>query len=314
MRDKQRGATNTKGSRLSRGTLKRNISLYIMLIIPFAYFGLFKYAPIYGISAAFKDYNIFLGLKDSPWVGLKHFRRVFSSPSFFIALKNTIILNLGDLLFTFPVPIVLAILLNELKHEKFSKNVERIMYLPHFLSMVIIAGIVYQVFSPSGFINALLGKLFGTNPIPFLTNPVHWRITYWFASIWMGAGYGMIIYLAAMGGINRELYDAAYIDGAGRFGRIYHVTLPQLKPTIITMVILNVGKILSIGFERPFLLGNVLVDDASLVISVYVYKMGLQAGMYDYATAVGLFQSVVGLIMVVLANSLAKKMGEEGLF
>lgn len=314
MRDKQRGATNTKGSRLSRGTLKRNISLYIMLIIPFAYFGLFKYAPIYGISAAFKDYNIFLGLKDSPWVGLKHFRRVFSSPSFFIALKNTIILNLGDLLFTFPVPIFLAILLNELKHEKFSKNVERIMYLPHFLSMVIIAGIVYQVFSPSGFINALLGKLFGTNPIPFLTNPVHWRITYWFASIWMGAGYGMIIYLAAMGGINRELYDAAYIDGAGRFGRIYHVTLPQLKPTIITMVILNVGKILSIGFERPFLLGNVLVDDASLVISVYVYKMGLQAGMYDYATAVGLFQSVVGLIMVVLANSLAKKMGEEGLF
>lgn len=314
MRDKQRGATNTKGSRLSRGTLKRNISLYIMLIIPFAYFGLFKYAPIYGISAAFKDYNIFLGLKDSPWVGLKHFRRVFSSPSFFIALKNTIILNLGDLLFTFPVPIFLAILLNELKHEKFSENVERIMYLPHFLSMVIIAGIVYQVFSPSGFINALLGKLFGTNPIPFLTNPVHWRITYWFASIWMGAGYGMIIYLAAMGGINRELYDAAYIDGAGRFGRIYHVTLPQLKPTIITMVILNVGKILSIGFERPFLLGNVLVDDASLVISVYVYKMGLQAGMYDYATAVGLFQSVVGLIMVVLANSLAKKMGEEGLF
>ena len=314
MREKQRGATNTKGSRLSRGTLKRNISLYIMLIIPFAYFGLFKYAPIYGISAAFKDYNIFLGLKDSPWVGLKHFRRVFSSPSFFIALKNTIILNLGDLLFTFPVPIVLAILLNELKHEKFSKNVERIMYLPHFLSMVIIAGIVYQVFSPSGFINALLAKLFGTNPIPFLTNPVHWRITYWFASIWMGAGYGMIIYLAAMGGINRELYDAAYIDGAGRFGRIYHVTLPQLKPTIITMVILNVGKILSIGFERPFLLGNVLVDDASLVISVYVYKMGLQAGMYDYATAVGLFQSVVGLIMVVLANSLAKKMGEEGLF
>ncbi|HKL58554.1 MAG TPA: ABC transporter permease subunit [Sphaerochaeta sp.] len=314
MREKQRGATNTKGSRLSRGTLKRNISLYIMLIIPFAYFGLFKYAPIYGISAAFKDYNIFLGLKDSPWVGLKHFRRVFSSPSFFIALKNTIILNLGDLLFTFPVPIFLAILLNELKHEKFSKNVERIMYLPHFLSMVIIAGIVYQVFSPSGFINALLGKLFGTNPIPFLTNPVHWRITYWFASIWMGAGYGMIIYLAAMGGINRELYDAAYIDGAGRFGRIYHVTLPQLKPTIITMVILNVGKILSIGFERPFLLGNVLVDDASLVISVYVYKMGLQAGMYDYATAVGLFQSVVGLIMVVLANSLAKKMGEEGLF
>lgn len=301
-------------SALVRGRIKRNITLYIMLIVPVAYFLLFKYGPMYGVSAAFKDYNIFLGLKGSPWVGLKHFQRVFSTPSFFIALKNTIILNLGDLLFTFPLPIILAILLNEMKFDGFAKNVERIMYLPHFLSMVIIAGIVYQVFAPSGIINGWWVQLTGLQEVPFLTQPGVWRITYWLASIWMGAGYGMIIYLAAMSGINRELYEAAYIDGADRFGRIWHVTLPQLRPTIVTMVIMNVGKILSIGFERPFLLSNVLVDDASLVISVYVYRMGLQAGMYDFATAVGLFQSVVGLLMVMLANSLAKRLGEEGLF
>ena len=301
-------------SALVRGRMKRNITLYIMLIVPVAYFLLFKYGPMYGVSAAFKDYNIFLGLKGSPWVGLKHFQRVFSTPSFFIALKNTIILNLGDLLFTFPLPIILAILLNEMKFDGFAKNVERIRYLPHFLSMVIIAGIVYQVFAPSGIINGWWVQLTGLQEVPFLTQPGVWRITYWLASIWMGAGYGMIIYLAAMSGINRELYEAAYIDGADRFGRIWHVTLPQLRPTIVTMVIMNVGKILSIGFERPFLLSNVLVDDASLVISVYVYRMGLQAGMYDFATAVGLFQSVVGLLMVMLANSLAKRLGEEGLF
>lgn len=307
---KKRGNHTT----LARATMRRNISLYVMLIIPMAYFLLFKYGPMYGIAAAFKDYNIFLGLKGSPWVGWKHFARVFSTPSFFVALRNTIILNLGDLFLTFPVPIILAILLGELKFKRFGHNVERIMYLPHFLSMVIIAGIVYQVFSPTGILNVIWEKLGGSQPIPFLTQPRTWRITYWLASIWMGAGYGMIIYLAAMSGINRELYDAAYIDGAGRFGRIWHVTLPQLRPTIVTMVIMNVGKILSIGFERPFLLSNVLVDDASLVISVYVYRMGLQAGMYDYATAVGLFQSVVGLVMVLLANTLAQKLGEEGLF
>lgn len=303
-----------KRSALTKSVMKRNASLYVMLAIPISYFILFKYGPMYGIAAAFKDYNIFLGLKGSPWVGMKHFVRVFSTPGFFVALRNTIILNLGDLFFTFPVPIILAILLGELKFKGFGRNVERIMYLPHFLSMVIIAGIVYQVFSPTGVLNVIWAKVGGSQPIPFLTRPGTWRLTYWIASIWMGAGYGMIIYLAAMGGINRELYDSAYIDGAGRFGRIWHVTLPQLKPTIVTMVIMNVGKILAIGFERPYLLSNVLVDDASLVISVYVYRMGLQAGMYDYATAVGLFQSVVGLLMVLVANTLAKRLGEEGLF
>lgn len=289
------------------------IPLYIMLIIPVTYFVIFKYGPMYGIVAAFKDYNIFKGLAGSEWVGLAHFKEVFSTPGFFNALKNTLILNLGELLITFPIPILFAILLNELKLQGLAKATETIMYLPHFLSMVIIAGIVSLVFSPTGVINNFLNGAFGFS-IPFLTDPQTWRFTYWIASIWMGAGYGMIVYLAAISGINKELYEAVYLDGGGRWCRIWHVTLAQLKPTIVTMVIMNIGSILAIGFERPYLLSNVLVDDAASVISTYVYKMGLQAGLYDYATAVGLFQSVVGLVMVVLANFIAKKAGEEGLF
>ena len=293
--------------------IRKATPLYIMLIIPVLYFVIFKYGPMYGIVAAFKDYNIFKGLFGSEWVGLEHFKEVFATPGFFQALKNTLILNLGELFITFPIPIIFAVLLNELKLESLARITERIMYLPHFLSMVIISGIVSLVFAPSGVINNFMNSVFGIT-IPFLTDPQTWRITYWMASIWMGAGYGMIVYLAAIGGINKELYEAVYIDGGGRWCRIWHITLAQLKPTIVTMVIMNIGNILAIGFERPYLLSNVLVDEASSVISTYVYKMGLQAGLYDFATAVGLFQSVVGLVMVVLANFIAKKAGEEGLF
>lgn len=290
----------------------KHLELYSMLIIPLIYFAVFKYLPMVGTVAAFKEYNIFAGLLGSPWAGLKHFNEVFHSHEFYSALKNTIILNLGELLITFPFPIALAVILNEMRSEKYKKVTQTIMYLPHFLSMVIIAGIVYQVFASSGIVNNVLA-LFGADPINFMGDPGKWRAIYWGSSIWMGAGYGMIVYLAAMAGVNVELYDAAYIDGAGRWKRIWHVTLPQLKPTIVIMLIMNVGKILSISFERPYLLGNVMVNDVSTVISTYVYSIGLQAGRYDFATAVGLFQSVVALVMVLAANWIAKKMGEEGI-
>lgn len=290
----------------------KNLALYAMLVIPITFFVVFRYLPMVGTVVAFKDYNIFQGIWDSPWVGLKHFKEVFSSTEFYVALKNTIILNLGELLITFPIPIALAVILNELRNEKFKKLTQTVMYLPYFLSMVIIAGIVYQVFAGTGIVNNILEKL-GMDAVNFMGDSAKWRAIYWGSGVWMGAGYGMIVYLAAMAGVNTELYDAAYIDGANRWKRIWHVTLPQLKPTIVIMTIMNVGKILSISFERPYLMGNVLVDDVSSVISTYVYSVGLQAGRYDFATAVGLFQSIVALCMVLLANWFAKKMGEDGI-
>lgn len=276
------------------------------------YYIVFCYAPLGGLVIAFKDYNVFKGMWGSPWVGLKHFKEAFAAREFWTAVKNTLVLNLGELLINFPFPIVLAILLNEMTNKKLKNTTQTILYLPHFLSMVIVAGIVYQVFSTKGVVNSALGNL-GIGPINFMGDSRKWRPIYWGTGIWMGAGYGMIVYLAAMAGINTELYDAAYIDGAGRWKRIWHVTLPQIRPTIVTMTIMNVGKILSIGFERPYLMSNVLVQDVSSVISTYVYSVGLQAGRYDFATAIGLFQSVVALVMVLAADKVAKKLGEEGI-
>ena len=283
-----------------------------MLFIPIIYFIVFHYLPLGGIVVAFKQYNIFQGIWDSPWVGLAHFKEVFASGEFRTALKNTIVLNLGELFITFPFPIVLAVLLNEMSNQRMKKLTQTVLYLPHFLSMVVIAGIVYQVFGTSGIVNNGLSS-FHIGPVNFVGDSSKWRAIYWGTGIWMGAGYGMIVYLAAMAGINVELYDAAYMDGAGRWKRIWHVTLPQIRPTVVTMTIMNVGKILSISFERPYLMGNVLVQDVSSVISTYVYSVGLQAGRYDFATAVGLFQSIVAVCMVVAANQVAKRLGEEGI-
>lgn len=290
----------------------KKISLYIMLFIPIIYFIVFHYLPLGGIVVAFKQYNIFQGIWDSPWVGLAHFKEVFASGEFRTALKNTIVLNLGELFITFPFPIVLAVLLNEMSNQRMKKLTQTVLYLPHFLSMVVIAGIVYQVFGTSGIVNNVLSS-FHIGPVNFVGDSSKWRAIYWGTGIWMGAGYGMIVYLAAMAGINVEPYDAAYMDGAGRWKRIWHVTLPQIRPTVVTMTIMNVGKILSISFERPYLMGNVLVQDVSSVISTYVYSVGLQAGRYDFATAVGLFQSIVAVCMVVAANQVAKRLGEEGI-
>ena len=296
--------------KLSR--IKRNIPLYIMLIIPMVYILLFKYVPMLGTVVAFKKYNIFKGIIASDWVGFKHFKEAFAAREFRLAIRNTLILNIGGLIINFPFPIVTAILLSEMRYKKVKKITETILYIPHFLSMVVIAGIMYQVFGPRGIVNGLFGRT-GANAIPFMTNEISWRLIYWGSGVWSGLGYGMIIYLAAIAGINTELYDAAYIDGAGRWKRIWHVTLPQMRPTIVTMTVMNVGKILSIGFERPYLLSNVAVKNASSVISTYVYSVGLQAGRYDFAAAVGVFQSVICVCMVLIANKVARKLGEEGI-
>lgn len=298
--------------RKRKSYFKRSFPLYLMLLVPMTYILLFKYAPLYGLIIAFKKYNVFQGIAASPWVAFDHFKEAFAAREFWNAIKNTLILNMGQMIFCFPFPICLAILLNEMTHKKVKHFTQTILYLPYFMSMVIIAGIMYQVFGASGVINNIVLAM-GWNPINFLGNSINWRIVYWLSGIWSGTGYGMIVYLAAIAGINTELYDAAYIDGAGRWKRIWHVTLPQIRPTIVTILVMDIGRILSISFEKPYLMGNVLVKNTASVISTYVYQVGLQAGRYDYSAAVGLFQSVVALVMVLTANWAAKKLGEEGI-
>ena len=292
--------------------LKNSWQLYVMLIIPVVYMILFKYKPMLGVVVAFKKFNVFQGIWNSPWIGLANFEEAFSSRDFWNALANTLILNIGDLIIGFPIPIFLAIFLNELRSSKIRKTTQTLLYLPNFLSWVIIAGISTQLFSSSGLVNNLLNALgFGT--VNFLTNSFIWRIVYWFFGVWQGAGYSLIVYLAALMATDASLGEAAYIDGATRLQRIWYVTLPQISSTITVLLIMQVGKLVSISFDRPYMMGNSLVRDASDVISTYVYSIGLAAGRFDFATAVGLFQTVVGVVLVLSANAVIKKMGQEGI-
>ena len=288
--------------------LKNNWQLYLMLIVPVVYMILFRYKPMLGVVVAFKKFNVFKGIWDSPWIGLTHFKEAFTSRDFWNALKNTLILNLGDLVIGFPIPIFLAIFLNELRGERIRKTTQTLLYLPNFLSWVIISGIVTQLFSNSGLVNNLFNAC-----VPFLSNTFIWRFVYWFMGVWQGAGYSLIVYLAALMATDASLGEAAYIDGATRLQRIWHVTLPQISTTVTTLLIMQVGKLVNISFDRPYLMGNTLVNDASSVISTYVYNVGLAAGRFDFATAVGLFQSIVGVVLVLSANAVIKKMGQEGI-
>ena len=292
--------------------IKRNWVLYLMLVIPVLYIILFKYMPMTGTLIAFQDYNIFEGIWGSEWVGLAHFKEAFASSEFWQAFRNTIILNVGSLLIGFPIPIILAIFLNELTSARIKKVTQLILYLPHFLSWVIIAGIIQQLLSGTGMVNELLGAM-GLGTINFLGDSSNWRWVYWLSEVWQGAGYSMIVYLASLTAIDTSLYEAAYLDGAGRLQRIWYITVQMIRPTITVMLIMQLGKLVSIGFEKPYMLGNVLVKDASNVLSTHVYTVGMQSGRFDYATAIGLFQSVVGIIMVLLSNAISKKFGEEGL-
>ena len=304
--------TIVKEKRNVKTYLKNSWQLYVMLIIPVVYMILFKYKPMLGVVVAFKKFNVFQGIWNSPWIGLANFEEAFSSRDFWNALANTLILNIGDLIIGFPIPIFLAIFLNELRSSKIRKTTQTLLYLPNFLSWVIIAGISTQLFSSSGLVNNLLNALgFGT--VNFLTNSFIWRIVYWFFGVWQGAGYSLIVYLAALMATDASLGEAAYIDGATRLQRIWYVTLPQISSTITVLLIMQVGKLVSISFDRPYMMGNSLVRDASDVISTYVYSIGLAAGRFDFATAVGLFQTVVGVVLVLSANAVIKKMGQEGI-
>ncbi|CAM3284357.1 ABC transporter permease subunit [Paenibacillus lupini] len=293
--------------------LRRYWQLYALLILPVSYFIIFKYGPMYGILIAFKDFNFFQGINGSEWIGFDGFKEVFAMPDFFKVLRNTLMLNFLDLIVSFPAPLFLAIMLYELKIVWFKKLSQTILYIPHFISWVIIGGIVYQVFgTQSGMINNILMS-FGLDAIPFLTDKKDWLITYLVVGVWQSAGWGTIIYLAALTGINRELFEAADVDGAGRLRKIFSITLPSLKPTIVTLLIINLGHMIAIGFERPYIIGNTAVRDYADVLSTFVYRIGIESGQYTIATVVGLFQAIVGLVFVLGANYTSKKLADQSI-
>jgi putative aldouronate transport system permease protein len=288
--------------------------LYVMLILPMAFFVIFRYVPMTNIVIAFKDYNMFKGVWASDWAGGKWFIQAFTSRDFYNALRNTLWLNFLDLVVGFPAPIILAILLNELIFKLYKRFTQTVVYLPHFLSWIIISGIASQLFAPSsGIVNIMLGK-FGIGPINFLMDNTLWVGTYVGLGVWKEVGWGTIIYLAAITGINPEIYEAAEVDGAGRFGKIWHVTLPGLRPTIVVLLIMNIGRILGSEFDRPYTMGNSLVIQVADVISTMVYRVGIRSFQFSYTAAIGLFQSVICVIFLIAANTLAKRFGERGIW
>ncbi len=295
---------------------KRDWRLYLMLAIPVIWYLLFCYKPMIGVMIAFQKYSLVKGMWGSKFVGLKNFEFVMGLRDFPLALKNTLYLNLLGLIVGFPVPIILAIMLNEIRSKGVKRVSQTLLYLPHFLSWIIIGGMVLKIFAPTtGVVNATLLKwgLIDKN-IPFLTDGPTWQMTYTLVGVWQNMGWGTILYLSAITGINMELFEAAKIDGANKLQQIWHVTLPGIRSTIVVLLILNVGQMMNISFDRPYILGNTLVQDYCDVLSTFVYRTGITNAKFDRATAIGLFQSVVGLILISGANFITKKMGEDGIW
>ena len=296
--------------------LKRDWRLYLMLLIPVTWYLLFCYKPMIGVMIAFQKYSLVKGMWGSKFVGLKNFEFVMGLRDFPLALKNTLYLNLLGLIMGFPVPIVLAIMLNEIRSKGVKRVSQTLLYLPHFLSWIIIGGMVLKIFAPTtGVVNAMLLKwgLIDKN-IPFLTDGPTWQLTYTLVGVWQNMGWGTILYLSAITGINMELFEAAEIDGANKIQQLWHGTLPGIRSTIVVLLILNIGQMMNISFDRPYILGNTLVQDYCDVLSTFVYRTGITNAKFDRATAIGLFQSVVGLIMISGANFVTKKLGEDGIW
>lgn len=308
--------TALKARRPRVNWFKRDWRLYAMLAIPVIWYLLFCYKPMIGVMIAFQKYSLVKGMWGSKFVGLKNFEFVMGLRDFPLALKNTLYLNLLGLIMGFPVPIILAIMLNEIRSKGVKRVSQTLLYLPHFLSWIIIGGMVLKIFAPTtGVVNATLLKwgLIDKN-VPFLTDGPTWQMTYTLVGVWQNMGWGTILYLSAITGINMELFEAAKIDGANKLQQIWHVTLPGIRSTIVVLLILNVGQMMNISFDRPYILGNTLVQDYCDVLSTFVYRTGITNAKFDRATAIGLFQSVVGLILISGANFITKKMGEDGIW
>ncbi len=294
-------------------TLNRNKYLYAMISLPILYFAIFKYGALFGLLIGFENYSFVKGVFGSKWVGLAHFRDFLGDPYFWKLVRNTILINVYMILFAFPAPILLALLLNEARAKLFKRFAQSISYLPHFLSTVVVCGMVVNFLSHEGAVNRILG-LFGTDPIPFLMIADWFRTIYVTSEIWQSVGWGSIIYLAALAGIDPQQYEAATLDGANRVQRIRHVTLPGIAPVITIMFLLNLGNIMSIGYEKILLLYTGPTYETADVISTFVYRRGLLGNDFSYATAVEFFQSVIALLFVTTANQVSKKVSETSLW
>ena len=293
---------------------RKRWQLYLLALIPISLIIIFCYIPMGGIVIAFKDFSVRRGIWGSKWVGFKYFDQLFSMPIFPTILKNTIILSLYSLLIGFPFPIILALAFNEVRNARVKKVLQTITFAPYFISTVVVISILIQIFSYRyGVVNEII-KLFGGQPKDFMGTAGFFRPAYVWSGVWQGAGYNAVLYIAALSGVDPSLYEAAAIDGATRFQRMWHIDLPGIRPTIIITLILNAGNILSVGFEKVFLMQNAVNYNVSEIISTYVYKVGIEQAMYSFSTAVGLFNAVVNCTILILVNWISTKISDVGLF
>ncbi len=292
---------------------KRNRSLYLMVLPVILFYVLFHYKPMYGALIAFQDYNPRLGFSGSEWVGFDQFNRFFTSPYFGRLVKNTLLLSVYGILFGFPAPIILALLLNELRAKRFKKTVQTITYLPHFISLVVVTGIIKDFTQSTGLINDII-VMFGGERSSLIQNPALYRTIYIVSDIWQGIGWGSIIYLSALSGVDQQLYEAASIDGAGRWKQLIHVTLPGIAPTIVIMLIMRMGQLLGTGYEKTILLYNEATYETADVIASYIYRVGILERNWSYSTAIGLFNSVINLALLIVTNKISKRVSETSLW
>ncbi len=307
-------ASETKKRNHWLSYMVRNYILYLFLVPSIILTVIFKYVPMYGSIIAFKNFSPRKGIMGSEWVGFEHFQRFLSSPNFYAILMNTLKLSAYGLILGFPVPIILALMLNLIRGAKLKKNIQLIVYAPNFISVVVVAGMLFVFLSPTGIVNAMITTFTG-KPISFMTDPAYFRTVYILSGIWQTAGWSSIIYVATLSNVDPQLHDAATIDGASLIKRILHIDLPALKPVMAVLFILAAGGIMSIGYEKAFLMQTALNTPTSEIIATYVYKVGLQSGDYAYSTAIGLFNSVINVVLLIFVNTVVKKLNEgEGLY
>ncbi len=292
----------------------KNWDLYLMVLPVVIYFFVFSYMPMYGVQIAFKDFNVSEGIWGSKWVGFKHFERFFGDYQFKRLITNTLKISFTSILFGFPTPIIFALMLNEVRCDRYKRFVQTVTYAPHFISMVVMVGMVISFLSPSsGFINIFRMK-FGLEPVYYMAEPKYFVMIYVLSGIWQGTGWNSIIYLSALSSIGQELHEAARVDGANRFQRLWHINIPGIMPTIVIMLIMQAGNVMSVGFEKIFLLQTDVNREASDVISTYVYRMGILGGQYSFSSAVGLFNSVINVTLLLIVNKISKKLGDTSLW